>query len=297
MTVRRCPAVAGAVYGRPVSAAPDPPTLRAALRRCVLSVVVLDDLDLEPAEEGVRVPAAGGDELVPWSDVAAAAGAPAGPAAARLRVRDWLLAHRTLQEENAAGTDPWALLLPLALPVGSAAHPGPAWAHRTVLGGALDLGLGVRLPAPDGGAPRVVPLPDPVARRLGLDVAGGQPAGALAYLERMGGYAGHRLRRDRGGRDGGVLRPVGGCDVPTLLAARSLREVVVEDGGGLRAVAVPRRERGWFDLARIDPAFVGAAWSATEPEQRAFPRAVLVTRDEVTAPGAGVDLTRQSLEV
>ena len=80
MTVRRCPAVAGAVYGRPVSAAPDPPTLRAALRRCVLSVVVLDDLDLEPAEEGVRVPAAGGDELVPWSDVAAAAGAPAGVA-------------------------------------------------------------------------------------------------------------------------------------------------------------------------------------------------------------------------
>ncbi|PPK95912.1 hypothetical protein CLV92_1056 [Kineococcus xinjiangensis] len=279
---------------------PEPATLRATLRRAVLAVVVVDDLDLLPGDDGVQVPVAGGDPLVPWTEVAAAAGAPAGPASARLRVRDWVLAHRTLQEEVAAGTDPWALLLPLALPVTSAAHLGPAWASRPVLGGAMDLGLGVRLPFPPPGAQRVVPLPRPVAARVGLgpDADGGQPSGALSYLERMGEYAAQRLRRDKGVRGGGVLRPVGGCDVPTLLAAESLRSFVVgDDECGMRAVAVPRRERGWFDLARVDPAFVGAAWSATEVEDRAFPRAVLVTRHEVAMPEPTLDLTRQSLEV
>ena len=273
-----------------------------ALRRCLLGVVVLDDLDLELGEDGVRVPVAGGDPLVTWSEVATAARGPAGAggALARLRVRDWLLAHRSLQEEAAAGTDPWNLLLPLALPVGSAAHLGPAWASTPVLGGALDLGLGVRVPSAEPPAPRVVPLPRPVATRLAVDVlpGGAQPQGVLSYLERMGGYAASRLRRDEGVRGGDVLRPVGGCDVPTLLASAALREFLAGgEAQGLRAVAVPMRERGWFDLARIDPAFVGAAWSATEVERRGFPRAVLVTRDEVAMPEPHVDLDRRSLRV
>ncbi|GAB7189881.1 hypothetical protein NUM3379_05870 [Kineococcus sp. NUM-3379] len=273
----------------------------AALRRCLLGVVVLDDLDLELGEDGVGVPVAGGDPLVPWPEVAAAVGSPSGSAGApaRLRVRDWLLAHRGLQEEAAAGTDPWNLLLPLALPVGSAAHLGAAWASTRVLGGALDLGLGVRVPSAEPPEARVVPLPRPVAARLGLDVlpGGAQPQGVLSYLERMGGYAASRLRRDEGVRGGDVLRPVGGCDVPTLLASSALRDFLAGGAQGLRAVAVPMRDRGWFDLARIDPAFVGAAWSATEVERRGFPRALLVTRDEVAMPEPHVDLDRRSLRV
>ncbi|MFP5347523.1 MAG: hypothetical protein ACLGIA_10900, partial [Actinomycetes bacterium] len=60
--------------------------------------------------------------------------------------------------------------------------------------------------------------------------------------------------------------------------------LAAQDGSGMRALAVPMRSRGWFDLARIDPVFVGAAWTATEEPQRAFPGPLLVTADEVTAP-------------
>ncbi|GAA4993681.1 hypothetical protein [Kineococcus glutinatus] len=273
----------------------DPPlTLRAALRRCVLAAVVVDDLDARPGDDGVHVTVTAGDPFVPWSDVAAAAAAPAGPAAARQRVRDWLLAHRVLQEETAAGTDPHRLVLPLALPAAAGAHLGAAWEHREVLGGGLHLGLGVPLPTPGAPVPRVVPLPRAVAERTGVPT--GPEAGHLDLLEQFGTVAAQRLRRDEGGRGGGVLRPVGGCDVPTLLASASLRAHLASGAAaGLRAVAVPARERGWFDLARIDPAFVVAAWSATEPEHRGFPRAVLVTRDEVVVPAAGAGLPRQAL--
>jgi hypothetical protein len=47
------------------------------------------------------------------------------------------------------------------------------------------------------------------------------------------------------------------------------------------------RTRGWLDLTRIDPAFALAAAAATDPEERGFPRGLLVTREEVVlvAPG------------
>jgi hypothetical protein len=45
---------------------------------------------------------------------------------------------------------------------------------------------------------------------------------------------------------------------------------------------VPMRSRGWFDLARIDPAFVGAAATATAPDERGITSPLLVTVDEVT---------------
>ena len=62
------------------------------------------------------------------------------------------------------------------------------------------------------------------------------------------------------------------------------------DGTGMRAVAVPMRNRGWFDLARIDPAFVSAAAGATDDVDRGFWRPLLVTRDAVNlvAPGGDV---------
>lgn len=151
--------------------------------------------------------------------------------------------------------------------------------------GVLDL-------VPDDGGP--VPLWPDVAAAVGLDVEVAWAA-AAEHRDRMGGLAVARLVRDRRlhrGRPGGaagapgspglVLRPVGGCDVPTLLSAPVLRDhLAQEDGTGLRTVAVPSRTRGWTDLARIDPAFAGAAWSATEVGRRAFSRPLLVTRDEV----------------
>jgi hypothetical protein len=104
----------------------------------------------------------------------------------------------------------------------------------------------------------------------------------------MGELAVTRLRRD----GTGVITPMGGCDVVTLLGSRALRTYLAEgDGTGLRALAVPMRTRGWFDLARIDPAFVSAAAAATDEVDRGFARPLLITRDEVTTTRQSGDLT------
>jgi hypothetical protein len=74
----------------------------------------------------------------------------------------------------------------------------------------------------------------------------------------------------------------------TLLGSRTLRAALgAMDGTGLRAVAVPMRNRGWLDLTRIDPAFTSAAAAATEATDRGFERPLLVTVDEVTLAPAG----------
>jgi hypothetical protein len=62
----------------------------------------------------------------------------------------------------------------------------------------------------------------------------------------------------------------------------------------MRAVAVPMRSRAWFDLARIDPAFVGAATMATAEEQRGVIRPLLVTVDEVAVVHRSADPPRLS---
>jgi hypothetical protein len=78
----------------------------------------------------------------------------------------------------------------------------------------------------------------------------------------MGALAAARLARDG---VSGVIRPVGGCDVLALLSSRTLRRhLAAADGSGMRSVAVPTRRRGWFDITRVDPAFVRAAWSLTD---------------------------------
>ncbi|WP_432537410.1 hypothetical protein [Kineococcus arenarius] len=268
-----------------------PPPVRAFLRRCVLAVSVLDDVDVDPDDSAVHVP---GCAPLAWSEVAAAAGPlPGGAAAlpdsapgaaARLRVRQLLLAHRELHRSRARR-------VALAVPRGADRHPGPGWVAAPVLGGALDLGPGV-IVAHDG-RERALPVPAATARATGGDA--GLGPGQREHLEAMGVLAAQRLRRDSGARDGGVLRPVGGCDVPTLLAAASLREHLVAAPGGapgpvLRAVAVPDRNRGWFDLARVDPAFVVAAWAVTDPADRGLRRPVLVTREEVAPAPTAPDL-------
>jgi hypothetical protein len=172
----------------------------------------------------------------------------------------------------------------VALPPGHADHLGPGWVREQLLGGALDLGVGLhgllgeQRETPKEIADRVVPLHAGVARAAGVDPARWWPH-LRRHADRMGALAAARL-----GRDGteGVIRPVGGCDVLALLASPSLRRhLATGDGSGLRAVAVPMRRRGWYDLSRIDPAFVGAAWSATDEIDRGVAHPLLVTAEEV----------------
>ncbi len=258
----------------------------AVLRRVVLTVAVLDDVDLTPGPDGVVVPGAdGGTAVVAWPRVGAALGGHEPESAlGRLRVATLLRTAALLAD--GAPDDAWAArhVRALALPPGHPLHPGPGWAAEQVRGGLLDVGLGLLDPpwiaqghpddarAPSGSL--VVPLPP----------HGVPPSwwpGARAHADRMGALAAVRVSAAAPG----TLRPVGGCDVPTLLATEPLRAALAAgDACGLRAVAVPTRTRGWYDLRRVDPAFVGAAWSATDEPARGLPRPVLVTRDEVALP-------------
>ena len=270
------------------------------LRRALLAVSVLDDLDLVPADDAVVMPvpgAARGGQVLELP-VAAASEVLGGwaPASlqARLRLRSWLRAHRAL----AAAPHPAALLRErvraLALPHDGAWHPGAAlagaWSRARVLGGALDVGLGVVGTDESGAA---VPLWPDLPAAAGLDQAGTDALWASAgeHALRMGALAAKRLSRDappaRPGGTGGVrmLRPVGGCDVPTLLATGPVRaRVVADDPVGAVVVSVPDRTRGWFGSGHVDPAFVAAAWSATEPAARGVASPLLVTADEVARP-------------
>ena len=93
----------------------------------------------------------------------------------------------------------------------------------------------------------------------------------------MGAVAAGRLGTDARG----TIRPIGDCDVVTLLGARTLRAAIATTNGGLGTVTAPMLRRGWTRLALADPAFAPAAWAATAPEERGFPRPALVTRDEL----------------
>jgi hypothetical protein len=289
-----------------------------ALRRGVLAASVLHDVPMEPADGGVRVGVFWDDRdawtPVRWPELAAAlAGADPESTAGRLRLRDWLRARAwaasTVPAGPQAGTERPVddRLVALALPVGHALHPGESWVVERVLGGVLDVGPGLLpadggrhlwslddaaglLPA-DGGrhlrslddAPGLqpsrlaAPLPPSAVPPDRLDLSG-RWAALRAHLDAMAELAVARLER----RGPAVLQPIGGCDALTLLSSRRMRRAVATgDGTGLRAVAVPMRSRGWFDLARIDPAFVGAAATATAPEERGVTSPLLVTVDEV----------------
>lgn len=259
-----------------------------ALRQCVLAVSVLADVDVEPADGGVRLPGTPA-VTVGWDEVAAAvAGHPPAGAVARRHVEELLRLHALVAELGVdAGERLRASARVVALPPGHADHPGTAWVQERLPGGSLDLGIG--LGGMLGDTDRVVPLPAGVALAAGIASPGMRVdrwwPHLRRHLDRMGALSAARLGRD--GPADGVIRPVGGCDVLSLLASPALRRhLATGDGSGLRAVAVPMRRRGWYDLARIDPAFVGAAWSATDELDRGMPRPLLVTADEVTMPGA-----------
>lgn len=255
------------------------------LRQCVLAVCVLDDIDLIPSDDGVLLATDRGSVDVSYHDILAALGqaAPETPLGRR-RVSLWLRMRRIVHESAPEVLADSAR--PIGLPVGHVLHPGPGWVRKRVLGGAVDLGLGLLLPsraAPDGAAATAVePLPQSVLVAAGVDGAPWWPH-CREYLEAMGLIAGHRAVRD----GGGVLRPVGDCDVVTLLGSRVLRKALCPGLTRMRTAAVPMRRRGWLDLARIDPAFAMAAAAATDECERGFDSPVLVTADEVKVAPAG----------
>jgi hypothetical protein len=248
------------------------------LRRGVLAVSVLHDLDIEPAEFGVVLPGVP-TVWVPWSECLRALAGHDPESTGRHRLADWLLARRW-----AASLSPDALLerlRPVGLPVDHLLHPGLDWVRERVLGDALDLGLGaVDLDPAD--PDRVVLLPATVLDAAGLDQEAVWVQARL-LLDSLGAMAAERVRRDRRGQ----LRPLGDCDVPTLLGSRALRAALAADAGGLGAAVVPMRTRGWTKLALIDAAFGPAAARATSPEQRGFDRPLLITADELTLVAEG----------
>jgi hypothetical protein len=252
---------------------------RTALRRCVLAVSVLDDVDMVPTDDGIVL--TGVPELtVSFEHVAAAIGTadPAGPTA-RLRLELWLRARRAVADKS---LDELAeTIRPVGLPIGHELHPGPSWVRQPVLGGCLDLGVGfvgLFRNAPDA----VVVTPQSVLDAAGID-PGPWWRGATEYLENMGALATTRWRRD----PRSPVRPMGDCDVITLLASSLFRGALCADAGGMRAMAAPVRTRGWLDLSRIDPAFAQTAAALADDESRGFPRPLLLTFDEVSMVSEG----------
>lgn len=248
------------------------------LRRGVLAVSVLHDVDVEPARLGVRLP---GEPAVwvSWTECRRAlAGHDPESAAGRTRLASWLLARRWAADLVALGGREHLLLSlrPVGLPVAHLLHPGLGWVCERVLGDALDLGLGaVGLDPCD--PDRVVLLPTDVLDASGIDAATAW-GGAARELDRLGALAAERLRLDTKG----VLRPLGDADVLTLLGSRTLRAALAAEAGGMAAVVAPMRRRGWTRIALVDPAFGPAAAAATEAAERGFVRPLLVTADEVT---------------
>jgi hypothetical protein len=257
----------------------------AELRRGALAVSVLNDVDLEPNRQGVRLTGAR-TVFVSWNECRRAlAGHDPESDLGRIRLAGWLQARRWAADRSLPELR--ERLRPVGLPLDHVLHLGLEWVRRRVLGDALDLGLGaVDLDPRD--PERVVMLPQPVLDAAGLD---GSPCWAESseYLERMGQIAADSLQRHGKGQ----LRPIGDCDVVTLLGSQSLRSAIAADSNGLGAVVAPMLRRGWSKLSLVDPAFAPVAWTITDAKERGFPRPLLITRDEVVLAldgGAGTDL-------
>jgi hypothetical protein len=259
------------------------------LRRCALAVAVLHDIDVLPAIDGIVLTGTPAVE-VSWSECRRALGGVEPETDdGRHRLARWLLLRRWLADR------PLEDLLERARPFGAAVesplHPGLDWVRRRVLGDALDIGIGfVGLDPRD--PDRVLPVPHRLLENSGVDADGWWPT-AVVYLERMGRLAAERLSRT----PTAPLRPMGDCDVVTLLASLTFRAAIVDEvADGMRTVAVPMRSRGWLDLSRVDPAFSAAAARLTPPEDRGFSRPLLVTREELQLAPEGGDVVTPALE-
>jgi hypothetical protein len=259
------------------------------LRRCGLAAAVLHDLDIVPATDGFVLPGTPAIS-VSWSECRHALGGhDAESPEARESVSRWLRLRRTIADLPTAELQERAR--PYGAIVESSLHPGLDWINGRVLGDSLDLGIafvGLLSDRPD----EVVPVAHRLLRAADIDT---QPwwREASAYLERMGALAAQRLRR----MPQAPLRPMGDCDVVTLLGSATLRAALAAGcADGMRTVAVPTRTRGWLDLSRADPGFVVAAAALTNDDERGFPRPLLVTREEVSLVRAGGDVARPVVE-
>ncbi len=250
-------------------------------------MAVVHDVDLTPSPHGVTL--LGEPEvLITWAECRRAiAGAEPTSETAQVRLRNWLVIRRQLArlplEELAERARPFGVY------VESEDHPGIDWVRRRVLGDTLDLGFGFVDPSrPD----TVIPVQQQILRAAAVEPSPWWP-NAVVYLERMGEMAAERLARN----EKAPLRPMGDCDVMTLLGSRTLRSAMVKGiVDGMRTVAVPMRSRGWLDLTRIDPAFSAAAARLTHADERGFERPLLVTKEEVVIARADGDVIRQALE-
>jgi hypothetical protein len=245
------------------------------LRQLLLAAQVIDEIDLEIGRHGIVLHTFDGP--VPLDDEtlleALGGAAPVGERG-RTRIVQWLTARAQLVGRSGANLLESAR--PIGLPGGHSLHPGDGFPLERVLGGCLDLGLGVLGLDPD--RPDVVtPLPDSLWRVAGVDPRAAWPA-AGQLLERMGGLAARRWALD----PARLLRPMGDCDVVTLLGSAVLRKAMVAECGGMCPAIVPMRVRGWTRLSRLDPAFGPAAAAATPSRDRGFLRPLLVTASEVT---------------
>ncbi len=247
------------------------------LRRLALAISVLDDIDIVPLEDGLLLTGTTPVE-VSWLELCRAlGGADPGGGLAHARVLGWLRGRRIAAELHPDHLREVAR--PVGMPVDHPLHPGLDWVRERVLGGRLDLGFGFVGVGPD--PDEVVVIPQGALDAARVDPRPWWPV-ARDYLERMGALAGTRLGTDPS------LRPIGDCDVVTLLGSRALRSALCAQGAtGMRAAAVPMRRRGWLDLSRIDPAFTAAAAAATALEERGFDRPLLLTIDEVAMAREG----------
>ena len=255
---------------------------RMQLKRCALAVSLLLDVDVEPDDRGIVVRGVP-PVHVGWKECRRAlAGADPETDAGRRLLARWLLRRRWLADHTF--DDLAERARPVGLPVDHVLHPGLDWVRERVMGDALDLGLGF-LGIQPGQPDRVTLMPQTAIDAAGLaDVAGAWWLRASNYLERMGAMAAERFFRD----STSVLRPMGDCDVVTLLGSWTFRAALAgNDAGGMRALVVPMRTRGWAELSRIDPAFGPAAAAATDAVDRGFARPLLVTPDEVSMVPAG----------
>ena len=249
------------------------------LRRGVLAVSVLHDVDLEPNSRGVTLTGSP-DVWISWAECRRAlAGHDPESGTGRRRLADWLLARRWCADVPADVLE--LSLRPVGLPVDHVLHPGLDWVRERVLGEALDLGFGAVGIDPDD-PDRVVLVPLTALDRAGVDPEVAW-TGARRLLEDLGALAAERVARDPKGQ----LRPYGDCDALTLLGARTLRTSIAAAAGGMGAAVVPMRRRGWTRLALIDPAFGPAAAAATQDQDRGFTRPLLMTADELTLAAEG----------
>lgn len=247
------------------------------LRSLLLAIQVLDDTDLELTDAWLRLP---GGHRIAWRHVRATGrDLVAGSEADRRRLAGWL---GTVGKLAALPVEALPdLARPVGLPVDHVLHPGAGWTRDAILGGALDLGIGVL--GLDPAHPDLVTVVEPSAwAALRVSPACWWPR-CRRVLEEMGGLAARRWAVSTDGQ----LRPMGDCDVLTLLGSVALREELAGTAGGMRAVVVPMRRRGWTRLSRLDPAFAPAAAMATDPADRGVLRPLLVTADEVVLAGDG----------